>query len=77
LRAYLVALGLTTLILGLPLLLAGEVRIGCTVTDQGSNTIYSNCGGADELELAGAVLIVAAACLLLGSLVPNEQSRYK
>jgi hypothetical protein len=76
-RAYLIALGLTTLIIGLPLTLAGYEHVGCTVTDSGGDTNYSNCGGAADLEWGGIVLIVAAVIFFAASFVPNEQSRYK
>jgi hypothetical protein len=77
LRAYLVAFGLTALFIGLPLLFAGYVRVGCTVTMMGGNAVYSNCGGANALELAGGVLVVAALIFFAASFVPSEQSRYK
>lgn len=76
-RAYLVAIGLVALVLGLPLLLAGYVRIGCTVASSGGSTTYSNCGGADALEWAGAILLVAAALLFGASFVPVHKSEYK
>ncbi|HXQ48905.1 MAG TPA: hypothetical protein VN842_03910 [Thermoplasmata archaeon] len=69
-RAYLIAFGLTALIIGLPLLVAGEVGIGCTVTQQNGATVYSDCGGAQALVLGGTVLIVAAAIFFAGSFVP-------
>ncbi|MCI4327785.1 MAG: hypothetical protein L3K16_09195 [Thermoplasmata archaeon] len=75
-RAYLIAIGLTALILGLPLLLAGEVGIGCTVTNHGGTTVYSDCGGAQSLIFGGAVLIIAAVVCIIASFVPNTQSRY-
>ncbi|HEV8050768.1 MAG TPA: hypothetical protein VGP88_09285 [Thermoplasmata archaeon] len=76
-RAYLIAFGLTALIIGLPLLLAGEVGIGCTVTQHGGSTTYSDCGGAQSLIFGGVVLIVAAAILIAASFIPNDRSRYK
>ena len=76
-RAYFIALGLTALIIGLPLLLAGEVGIGCTVTQQGGTTVYSNCSGAQSLVLGGAILVVAAAILIACSFVPTTRSQYK
>jgi hypothetical protein len=76
-RAYFIALGLTTLFLGIPLLFAGEVRIGCTVSTQGGSTTYSNCGGADELVLGGEILVVAGIIFFAASFIPNDQSRYK
>jgi hypothetical protein len=77
LRAYLVAFALTALIIGLPLFFAGEVRIGCTVTNSGGTTRYTDCGGADALVLGGEILIVASIILFAASFIPNEQSRYK
>jgi hypothetical protein len=76
-RAYLIALGLTALVIGLPLLLAGEVGIGCTVTQHGGTTVYSSCGGAQSLVLGGAILVVAAAILIAASFVPSTGSQYK
>jgi len=76
-RAYLLAIGLATFFVGLPLLFAGYVRIGCTVSQSGGSTVYSNCGGANDLELIGAVLVVVAGVFLAASFVPNDQSRYK
>jgi hypothetical protein len=76
-RAYLLAFGLTTLIIGLPLLAAGELGIGCTVTDRGSNVEYSDCGGAQTLVLGGEILVLAAAVFFVGSFVPSAESRYK
>jgi hypothetical protein len=76
-RAYLVAFGLTTLMLGLPLFFAGAVGIGCTVTVDGGVTNSSNCGGAQSLELGGGILVLAAVVFFAGSLVPSSESRYK
>jgi hypothetical protein len=76
-RAYLVAFGLTTLIIGLPLFFAGYVHVGCSVSSSGGTTMYSNCGGANELELGGGILIVAAVIFFAASFIPNDQSRYK
>jgi hypothetical protein len=76
-RAYLVALGLATLFVGLPLLLAGYVRIGCTVSTAGGGTAYSNCGGADALEFIGAALAVVALIFFAASFVPTERTSYK
>ena len=76
-RAYLVAFGLTTLIVGLPLLFAGYVHVGCSVSTSGGSAVYTNCGGADALELGGAVLVIIAFIFFAASFVPNDQSRYK
>jgi hypothetical protein len=76
-RAYLVAFSLVALVVGLPILLAGLVRIGCTVTSTGGTTMYSNCGGADALEWAGAALLVASLLLFAASFVPVHKSDYK
>jgi hypothetical protein len=76
-RAYLLAFGLTTIMLGVFALFAGFVHIGCTVGGTGMNPTFSNCGGATDLEVAGVVLIVAAALMFVGSLVPDSTSRYK
>jgi hypothetical protein len=73
-RAYLIAFGLTALFIGLPLLLAGEVGIGCTVTDQGGRAMYSDCGGAQTLILGGEILVVLAAALFVGSVLPIARS---
>jgi hypothetical protein len=76
-RAYLLALGLTTFFVGLPLLFAGYVRIGCAVSQSDGSTVYSNCGGANGLELVGGALIIVALFFFVASFVPNNQSRYK
>ena len=76
-RAYLLALALTSFFLGLPLFFAGYVHIGCTVSTSGGQAVFTNCSGANSLEFGGAVLMVAAILLLAASFVPNEQSRYK
>jgi hypothetical protein len=76
-RSYLLALGLTVIVIGLFLWFAGSVHIGCSVGGSSSNPTFSNCGGAMDLELVGAVLTVVAIALLLGSLVPDSSSRYK
>ena len=52
-RAYLIAFGLTALVIGLPLLLSGEVGIGCTVTNHGGTTTYSDCAGAHSPHRGG------------------------
>jgi hypothetical protein len=74
-RAYLLAFGLTALVIGLPLLLMGEVGIGCTVTNHGGATVYSDCGGAQALVLGGEVLLVAAVVFLIGAFVPTARSQ--
>jgi hypothetical protein len=76
-RAYLLAFGLVALILGLFLLFAGYVHIGCTVGGTSSNPSFSSCGGATDLEIGGGILTVAAILMFIGSLVPDETSRYK
>ncbi|MCI4321655.1 MAG: hypothetical protein L3K18_02345 [Thermoplasmata archaeon] len=76
-RAYLLAMGLTALFLGLPLFFAGYVHIGCTVSTSEGTTQFSNCSGANSLEFGGGLLVVAALVLFGASFVPNEQSRYK
>jgi len=76
-RSYLLALGLTILVLGLFLWFAGSVHIGCTVNGSSMNPTFSNCGGATDLELGGIILTVIAVALLVGSLVPDSSSRYK
>jgi hypothetical protein len=73
-RAYLVALGLATFFVGLPVLFAGYVGIGCSTTEAGGATTYSNCGGASGLELAGAVLIVLALIFFVAAFVPVGRS---
>jgi hypothetical protein len=76
-RAYLIAFGLTALIIGLPLLLSGEVGIGCTVTNHGGTTTYTNCGGAQALILGGEILVVAAVLFFVGAVIPANRSQYK
>jgi uncharacterized membrane protein len=76
-RAYLVAIGLTVLVIGLFLLFAGYVHIGCDVGGTSTNPTFTNCGGATDLEFGGIVLIIAATAMFAGSLVPDKTSRYK
>jgi hypothetical protein len=76
-RVYLVAIGLATILLGLFLLFAGYVHIGCTVGGSRANPTFSNCSGATDLEIAGAVLTIAAVLMFVGSFVPDSSSRYK
>jgi hypothetical protein len=76
-RAYLLAFGLTTILIGLFLLFAGYVHIGCTVGGTSSNPTFSNCSGANDLEFGGAVLTIAAILMFIGAMVPDSTSRYK
>jgi drug/metabolite transporter (DMT)-like permease len=76
-RAYLLAIGLAIIFLGVILLFAGYVHIGCTVGGTSMNPTFSNCAGATDLEIIGAVLTIAAVVLFIGSLVPDRDSRYK
>ncbi|MGA9839946.1 MAG: hypothetical protein WBF81_09525 [Thermoplasmata archaeon] len=76
-RAYLLAFGSVALMLGLFLLFAGYVHIGCTVGGTGANPTFSNCGGATDLVVAGAVLTIAAVVLFVGAAVPDGTSRYR
>jgi hypothetical protein len=77
LRAYLLAIGLATLVMGLFLMFAGYVHIGCTVGGNANDPVFSNCSGAIELEVVGAILTVAAGLMFAGTLVPDTSSRYK
>ena len=61
--------------LGLHLLFAVYGGVGCGVNSAGA--VSPNFGAAGSLELGGAILVVAAVIFFAGSLVPNEQSRYK
>ncbi len=76
-RSHLLAFGLATIGLGLFLLFAGLVHIGCTVGGTGTTPTVSNCGGATDLEIAGAVLTIAAGLMFVGAFVPDSSSRYK
>jgi hypothetical protein len=76
-RAYLLAFGLVSIMLGVFLLFAGYVHIGCTVGGTSTNPIFSNCGGATGLEIGGAILTVMALLFFVGSFVPESSSRYK
>jgi hypothetical protein len=76
-RAYFLAFGLVTVMLGAFLLFAGYVRIGCTVTGTMSNPTFTNCGGAADLEFGGAVLLIFAAIMFIAMMVPDSTSRYK
>ncbi|MCI4373335.1 MAG: hypothetical protein L3K02_06815 [Thermoplasmata archaeon] len=69
-RAYLLAIGLTTLMIGLFLWFAGSVDIGCTVSGMSPNLTFSDCGGATELDIAGATLTVAAVVMIVGTWFP-------
>ncbi len=69
-RGYLAAVGLVAITLGLFLLFAGYVHIGCTVGGTGSNPTFSYCGGATDLEIGGLVLTLAAIGMFIGSLLP-------
>ncbi|MGA8663960.1 MAG: hypothetical protein WB809_02675 [Thermoplasmata archaeon] len=71
------ALGLTTVVLGLFLLFAGCVHIGCSIGGSASNPSLTNCDGATDLEFAGIALIVVAVVRFAGSFVPDSSSRYK
>jgi hypothetical protein len=76
-RAYFIAIGLTALIIGVPLWFAGYEHIGCSVQTVGGMNVFTNCGGANDLVLGGAILaLVGVVCLGL-SFIPNDQSRYK
>lgn len=76
-RAYLLAIGSATILLGLFLLFAGYVGIGCSVGGTSSAPTLSNCGAATDLEIGGAVLTIAAILMFAGSLVPDSSARYK
>jgi predicted anti-sigma-YlaC factor YlaD len=76
-RSYLLAFGLVAIMIGVFLLFAGYVRIGCSVGGSSSNPSFSNCNGATELEEAGAVVSAIAIALFAGALVPDSTSRYK
>ena len=76
-KAYLLALGLATVLLGLFFLFAGYVHIGCTVGGTSSNPTFSNCSGATDLEIGGVAMTIAAAVMFLGGLVPDSSARYK
>ncbi|MCI4342973.1 MAG: hypothetical protein L3J92_02490 [Thermoplasmata archaeon] len=76
-RSYLLAFGLVAIMLGLFLLFAGFVRIGCSVGGPSSDPTFSDCKGATELEEAGTVLTVVAVILFAGALVPSSESRCK
>jgi predicted anti-sigma-YlaC factor YlaD len=76
-RAFLLAFGLATIVMGLFLLFAGYVHIGCSVGGTTANPTSSNCSAATDLEIAGAVLTIAAVMMFLGGFVPDSSSRYK
>jgi predicted anti-sigma-YlaC factor YlaD len=73
-RTFLIALGLATILLGLFLLFAGYVGVGCSVGGTSANPTVSNCGGATELEVGGAVLTAAAVLMLAGAFVPERST---
>ncbi|MCI4323463.1 MAG: hypothetical protein L3K03_05510 [Thermoplasmata archaeon] len=70
-RAYLLALGLTTLMIGGFLWFAGSVNIGCSVGGTSSAPTFSNCGGATDLVIVGAVLTILAVVMIIGTFVPR------
>ncbi|MGC2289329.1 MAG: hypothetical protein WA688_05670 [Thermoplasmata archaeon] len=76
-RGYLTAFGLVAIVLGVFLLFAGYVHIGCTIGGTSSNPTFSDCGGATDLEIAGVVLTLAAIVLFIGSLLPYSGSAEK
>lgn len=76
-RAYLLAFGLVAIVLGLFLLFAGYVGVGCSVGGTGANPTLSNCGAAGALEFGGAILTVAAIVLFVGAAVPERTAAYK
>jgi hypothetical protein len=73
-RAYLLAIGLTVFVLGLFLLFAGYVHIGCVVGGTSSNPTFTDCAGAVDLEVTGTIFIVVAGALFVGSLLPDRSS---
>ena len=76
-RSHLLAFGLVALVLGLFLLFAGYMGVGCSVGGTSANPTLSNCGGATDLEIGGGILTILALLLVIGSLVPNSSSRYR
>jgi hypothetical protein len=76
-RAYMLAIGLPILILGLFAWFAGSVNIGCSVGGTSMNPTFYNCSGAMDLEITGIILTLVAIVLLVASLVPDSSSRYK
>jgi hypothetical protein len=76
-RAYLLAFGLVTIMIGLFLLFAAYVHIGCSYGGSSANPTYYNCNGANEIEFGGIVLMIAAVVMFLGAMVPDSTSRYK
>jgi hypothetical protein len=71
-RTFLLALGLSTVLVGLVLLFAGYVGVGCSVGGTASNPTLSDCAGAAQLELIGAAITVVAVLMLVGSFVPER-----
>ena len=76
-RSSLLAFGLVALMLGLFLLFAGYVRIGCRVGGSNSNPTFTNCNGATELEEAGVVSTVVGVLRFAVALAPDSRARYK
>jgi uncharacterized membrane protein YadS len=72
-RTFWLALGLATILLGLFLLFAGYVGVGCSVGGSSANPTLSNCGAASELEVAGAILTVVAVLMFVGAFVPERE----
>jgi hypothetical protein len=73
-RAYLLAIGLTTLMIGLFLWFAGSVNIGCSVGGTSANPTFSNCGGAVELDIVGVILTIAGIVMIIGTWIPAGSS---
>lgn len=76
-RAGLLAFGLATIVLGLFLLFAGYVHIGCTVGGTATNPTFSNCSRATDLEIGEVILTIAAALMFVGGFVPESSSHDK
>jgi hypothetical protein len=72
-RAYFVALGVTSLVLGVPLWFAGDVGVGCSVSGSGSNAVLSNCGGAVDLLWIGGIIVAIGLIFVAASFIPEKR----
>jgi len=76
-RSFYIAIGLATLLIGLALLFAGYVDVGCSVGSSGTTPTLSNCSGATDLEIIGGGLCIAAGLMFAVSFVPYDSPRVR
>ncbi len=76
-RSFYIGIGLATLLVGLFLLFAGYVDVGCSVGGSGTNPTISNCSGAIDLEIIGGALCIAAGLMFAVSFIPYDSARVR